>query len=414
MAINYFVDMNALEVHNLSKIYKIYPSSMHRLKEIIFRKNLHTDFVALDKVSLIIKSGETFGIIGENGAGKSTLLKIFANTLKATTGEIRRNGRISALLELGAGFNPELTGEENIFLNAYLMGLTKSEIEGKRQEIIDFSELHEFIKRPVKTYSSGMQVRLAFAIATSVDPDILIVDEALAVGDQHFQKKCVDRMMQFKKDGKTILFCSHALYYIQELCDRVAWLQNGKVVQCGETSSVINAYNNWVREKDAGIKISSHSSESDHYERKDQVAWIEQLELINESGHAMETVKTGNEVIVRMRIRTADHVQKCEGHIGIGVKRNDDVMMFGTTSKMDGLPPFCFRDKQVLSVRFSFFSLLSGQYHFLVALSDEHALHPYDVQTTKNFAVMDPIGELGIVRLKHDWKYLDEKGDSPD
>jgi ABC-type polysaccharide/polyol phosphate transport system ATPase subunit len=411
---NHLLNTNALELYNLSKIYKIYPSPMHRLKEIIFRKKLHTDFVALDNVSLTLKKGETFGIIGENGAGKSTLLKIVANTLKPTAGRIRRNGRISALLELGAGFNPELTGEENIFLNAYLLGLTKTEIEAKKQEIIDFSELWEFIKRPVKTYSSGMTVRLAFSVATTVDPDILIVDEALAVGDQHFQKKCIDRMMQFRKSGKTILFCSHALYLVQELCDRAVWLQNGKVTQCDETFRVINAYNDWVRAKDVGMKMSAPEPQAAHDEGKDKVAWIEQLEFTDGQGHAVEIVKTGQEIMLRMRIRIADHVQKYEGHIGLGVKRNDDLMMFGTTSKLDGLPPFRCQDKQELSIKFSSFSLLPGQYHFLVALGDEHALHPYDVQTTKNFAVEDPRGELGMVSLDHTWEYVYEKGEISD
>jgi lipopolysaccharide transport system ATP-binding protein len=401
---NTLLNQNSLELQSLTKIYKIYPSPMHRLKEIILRKRLHTDFAALDNISLTVRQGETFGIIGENGAGKSTLLKIIANTLKPTTGEIRRNGRIAALLELGAGFNPELSGEENIFLNAYLMGLSKSEIERKKQEIIDFSELSEFIKRPVKTYSSGMAVRLAFSVATIVDPDILIVDEALAVGDQHFQKKCIDRMMQFKREGKTILFCSHALYYVQELCDRAMWLRCGSVAQVGQTSTVINAYNDWVREKDAGMKISEPDSSEAYDGAKDKVAWIDRLEMTDGYGHAMEMVKTGQEITIRMRIRIVEHVQGCKGHIGIGLKRNDELLMFGTTTKLDGLPLFHFHDKQELSVKFPCFSLLPGQYYFLVAVGDEHALHPYDVQTTKHFAVDNSLGELGMVRLDHSWE----------
>jgi lipopolysaccharide transport system ATP-binding protein len=395
---------NSVELRSLSKIFKIYASPGQRLKEILFRKKLHTDFVALDNVSLALKKGETLGIIGENGAGKSTLLKIVANTLKPTCGEIKRTGRVSALLELGAGFNPELTGEENIFLNAYLLGLTKAEILAKREEIIGFSELGEFIGRPVKTYSSGMTVRLAFSIATSVDPDILIVDEALAVGDQHFQKKCIDRMMKFKRDGKTILFCSHALYYVQELCDRTVWLQNGRVVQCGGTPSVINAYNDWVRVKDAGMKMAVPSAGSGQGGEKDKTAWIEELEFTDGRGRPLDVVKTGQEIVLKMRICVAQHAGDYRGHIGVGVKRNDDEMMFGTTSKMDGLSSFDFRDGQKLCIRFPNFSLLSGQYHFLVALGDEHALHPYDVQVTRNFAVENPRGELGMVSLSHSWE----------
>jgi lipopolysaccharide transport system ATP-binding protein len=396
---------NSLELNAISKKYKIYSSPGQRLREIVFRKKLHSDFVALDNVSFSTKRGETIGIIGENGAGKSTLLKIVANTLKPTSGKISREGRISALLELGAGFNPELTGEENIFLNAYLLGLTKAEIEKKREEIIDFSELGNFIGRPVKTYSSGMIVRLAFSVATSVNPDILIVDEALAVGDQHFQKKCIDRMMKFKKDGKTILFCSHALYFIQELCERTIWLQNGKVAQCGETSPVLNAYTDWVRERDAGIKMSEQPDPAaDQEDERNKVAWIERLEFLDGSGHPLEVVRTGQEVMLRMRIRTAQHIDKYEGHIGIGIKRHDGEMMFGTTSKIDDLTFFRFQDGQELRIVFPHFPMLSGQYHFLVALGDEHALHPYDVQVTGNFVVESPRGELGVVSVDHRWE----------
>ncbi len=171
--------MIALEAKNLGKVYQIYRSPAYRLKEIVLRKPFHTAFCALNDVSFNVLHGETLGIIGENGAGKSTLLKILAKTLKPSSGSLTVNGRTAALLELGAGFNHELSGEENIYLNAYLMGLSKDEIDRKRQEIVDFSELGDFIKRPIKTYSSGMHVRLAFSIATSVDPDILIIDEAL-------------------------------------------------------------------------------------------------------------------------------------------------------------------------------------------------------------------------------------------
>ncbi|MGC2064373.1 MAG: ABC transporter ATP-binding protein, partial [Thermodesulfovibrionales bacterium] len=221
--------MIAIDVRDLRKIYRIYKAPVDRLKEIVLRRPFHAEFVALDTMSFSISQGTTFGIIGENGAGKSTLMKLLARTLKPTSGNVAMVGRVAALLELGAGFNPELTGDENIYLNAYLMGLTKDEIDERKQRIIDFSELGDSISRPVKTYSSGMYVRLAFSIATSVNPDILIIDEALSVGDQHFQKKCIDRMTQFKNDGKTIVFCSHSLYHIQELCKTTLWIDHGSM-----------------------------------------------------------------------------------------------------------------------------------------------------------------------------------------
>jgi len=395
---------NALELNNITKTYRIYPSPMYRLKEIIFRKKLHTDFTVLNNIDLAIKKGETFGIIGENGAGKSTLLKIIADTVKPTAGEIKRNGRISALLELGAGFNPELTGEENIFLNAFLLGLTKAEIESKKQDIIDFSELGEFIKRPVKTYSSGMYLRLAFSIAMSVNPEILIIDEALAVGDQHFQKKCIDRMMQFRKSGKTILFCSHALYLVQELCDKTLWLQNGGAARIGDTPKVINAYNDWVREKEAGMKVSTKVSEGVNENGNQKIVWLEWIKVVDEEENEQKVIRTGQDVWLSICVRIKDYSLKYKGHIGIAINRNDEEAIYGTTTKMDGLMPISFYDGQKIVLKFPSLPLLAGQYYFLVALIDEHAVHLYDVQRSRMFSVENMCGELAIVRLEHEWK----------
>jgi ABC-type polysaccharide/polyol phosphate transport system ATPase subunit len=396
--------MIAIDVKNLTKVYRIYKSPTDRLKEIIRRRPFHTEFVALGNINFTLMKGETFGIIGENGAGKSTLLKILAKTLKPTSGEIKINGRTAALLELGSGFNPELTGEENIYLNAYLLGLSKDEIDMKKAEIIDFSELGDFIKRPVKTYSSGMHVRLAFSIAVCVNPDILIIDEALSVGDQHFQKKCIDRMMQFKNQGKTIVFCSHALYFVQELCSRAMWLQQGKAVRLGEASKVINAYNDWVREKDAGIKMSTKDTPEIDEKAEEKPIWLESIKITDEEGSEQNFIKTGQEVCLRLRIRFADPHGRYSGHIGIGLNRNDEEPIFGITTKIDGFSALSFYDGQKLCLKFPSFSLLAGQYYFLVVLTDEHALHPYDIQRTKIFFVENFRGELGIVKLEHEWE----------
>ena len=396
---------NALELHNVSKIYKIYPSPMHRLREILFRKRLHSDFSVLDGINLKVQKGETVGIIGENGAGKSTLLKIIANTLKPSTGEILRNGRVSALLELGAGFNPELTGKENIILNAYLLGLVKSEIENKKQEIIDFSELSEFIDRPVKTYSSGMVMRLAFSIATSVNPDILIIDEALAVGDQHFQKKCIDRMVEFKREGKTIFFCSHSPYLIQELCNKAVWLHHGKMMHIGDTTRVLNAYTDWVREKYAGMNTGRKDSEKGEKPASDSPIWLDWIKITDEEGRDLELARTGQDIYVRMRIRIAGSGRKYKGHVGVGLNRNDEMIMFGVTTKMDGLDPAMFYDGQEISLHYPSLPLLAGQYFFLVVLVDEHGLHPYVHQRSKTFFVEHYHGELGITRLDHRWDF---------
>ncbi len=223
------MSMFAIEVRDLSKVYRLYRRPIDRLKEAVLRRPFHQPFESLKDVSFVVPSGAGMGVIGENGAGKSTLLKMLAGTLTPTSGEVVKRGRTAALLELGAGFHPEFTGRQNIYLNAALLGLTDLEIREKEKEIVDFAELGQFIDRPLKIYSSGMKVRLAFSVATTVNPDILIVDEALSVGDQRFQEKCVDRIVKFRTQGKTILVCSHSMYMINELCSRTMWLANGRV-----------------------------------------------------------------------------------------------------------------------------------------------------------------------------------------
>lgn len=397
--------MTAIEVKGLTKVYKIYKSPVDRLKEIVRRRPYHSEFTALDNIDFSVPKGGTFGVIGENGAGKSTLLKILARTLKPTAGNLLINGRSAALLELGAGFNPEFTGEENIYLNAYLLGLSKSDIEKNKAMIIDFSELGDFIKRPVKTYSSGMHVRLAFSIATCVNPEILIIDEALSVGDQHFQKKCIDRMMQLRKEGKTILFCSHALYLVQELCSKSIWLRNGKMEKYGETSKVINAYNDWVRAKEAGMKSMDEGLKTDEEKADGKPVWVEDVKLIGEGGYETAIIKSGRPALMRIRIGKAAGTNVAKGHIGIGINRNDEEAIYGVTTKLDGIDPITFHDGDEITIRFSTFPLLAGQYYVSVILADDHVLHPYDIYRTEMFAVENLFGDIGIVRMEHSWEF---------
>lgn len=233
----------AIEASGLTKVYKLYDKPGDRLKELLLfgNKCLHKDFYALDNVSFQVPKGGSLGIIGKNGSGKSTLLKILTEVLPMTSGELLINGKVSALLELGAGFNSEYTGLENIYLNGSLMGLTREQTDMKIQDIIDFADIGEFIYQPVKMYSSGMYVRLAFAIAINVDPDILIVDEALSVGDIRFQRKCFRKIEQFKKD-KTFILVSHDLSSIIKFCDKIIWLNQGKIEMSGDPIEVTKAF----------------------------------------------------------------------------------------------------------------------------------------------------------------------------
>lgn len=234
----------AISVHNLSKIYKLYDDPVDRLKESLnpFRKKYHRDFYALKDVSFDIKKGETVGIVGKNGSGKSTLLKILTGVLTPSSGTVAVNGKVSALLELGAGFNPELTGLENVYFSGTIMGYTKEEMDAKRDDILSFADIGDFVYQPVKIYSSGMYVRLAFAVATAIDPEILIVDEALSVGDAKFQSKSFARMESFKKNGKSIIVVSHDLNTIKYLCRRALYIDNGVITADGESKYVTDLY----------------------------------------------------------------------------------------------------------------------------------------------------------------------------
>jgi ABC-type polysaccharide/polyol phosphate transport system ATPase subunit len=233
-----------ISVQNVSKLYRIYDAPSGRLKEILLggRRKYHRDFWALEDVSLEVPTGEAVGIIGRNGAGKTTLLQIIAGVLQPTKGDVRVEGRVTALLELGSGFNPEYTGRENILLSGQILGFSEDEMKRRMDVIVQFAELEAFVDQPVKTYSTGMLMRLAFASAIHVDPDVLIVDEALSVGDVYFQRKSLDRMAWFRKAGKTVLFVSHDPGLIQRFCTQAVWIESGRVAMTGQAREVVTAY----------------------------------------------------------------------------------------------------------------------------------------------------------------------------
>ena len=234
----------AIKINNLCKVYYLYESPKDRVLEAlkIGKKSYHKEFAALDNINFDVKNGEVMGIIGTNGAGKSTLLKIITGVLTPTAGNVLIEGKVSALLELGAGFNQECTGLENIYLNGRMMGYTRKEMEERKDSIIEFADIGEFIYQPVKTYSSGMFARLAFAVAINVEPDILIVDEALSVGDIFFQNKCFKKFDELKQKGVTILFVSHDIGSVRQMCNRVLWLEHGKQVAFGEVNTICDMY----------------------------------------------------------------------------------------------------------------------------------------------------------------------------
>lgn len=277
---------NVIEIENLTKSYKMYKSKQARLIEAIFPKiNKHTEFKAIDGINLTIKKGEVLGILGKNGAGKSTLLKMITGVVTPTSGKIKVNGRISSLLELGAAFNSDLTGEENIYQHAQVMGMTKEEVEAKKQEIIDFADIGEHLYQPVKTYSSGMFARLAFACAINVNPNILIVDEVLSVGDITFQLKCIKKMKEMMDLGVTILYVSHSPETVMSLCTKAMWIKDGKIHEIGDVKKVSREYSVYMTH---GYEVNKEQIEGETLEEK--LKRIEQKNKIDIS----KAVKTGN------------------------------------------------------------------------------------------------------------------------
>ena len=407
--------MIAVQATNLEKIYLIYQHPVARVKEIVFRKLGHERFSALSDINFAIMHGGTLGIIGENGSGKSTLLKLVAGVIQPTSGSLKIYGRVAALLELGAGFNPELSGEDNIYLNAFLMGLTRQEVAEKKQAIIDFSELGSFIHRPIKTYSSGMVVRLAFSIATAVDPDILIIDEALSVGDDYFQRKCIERILRFKRSGKTIIFCSHSMYHVHELCDEVLWLHKGEIRGKGESKKIIGAYENFERERNLTEKPGwqgpvrnqedndtlSLPVASQHAGTAKPLKVVD-IQILNDRGEEVDIVKPLTSVTFSFRVRCSE--VGLTGHFGFILKRNDEVWTFGTATHFDGLPPITFTDRQRCAIRIPALPLLQGKYAILAGATDASGLHIYDQAQSAPFIVEGDRREVGMVFMNHEWQ----------
>ncbi|MDY3373286.1 MAG: ABC transporter ATP-binding protein [Terrisporobacter othiniensis] len=264
--------MYAIKINNICKTYRIYKKPFQRVIDLMFNKKNYIEYKALKNINLEIEKGEAVGVLGKNGAGKSTLLKIITGVVKPTSGTIDINGKISAILELNSGFDQELTGYENIYIKGAILGYSKEEIDNKIDEIIKFADIGKYINQPVRTYSSGMKSRLGFAIAVNVDPDILIVDEALSVGDDIFRTKCLAKMTDFVKNGKTIFFVSHSLFTIKSFCTKCAWIKDGELITYGKTGEVVAKYETYLKEEKAKQKAEiKKASKEEALERKDYI-----------------------------------------------------------------------------------------------------------------------------------------------
>jgi lipopolysaccharide transport system ATP-binding protein len=389
----------SLQAANLGKVYRIYKRPVDSLKELIWRRSFHEDFWALRGVDFTLPQGGSLGVVGENGAGKSTLLKLLAGTIESTEGRLQRYGRVSAILELGSGFHQDLTGEENIRLGCSVLGLSPAETEKALPEIVEFSELRDFVKRPIKTYSSGMHVRLGFSIVISVDPDILVVDEALAVGDQHFQKKCIDRMNAFRDAGKTLVFCSHSMYLVRQLCEQTLWLKGGRLEMLGSTIEVTNCYQDYER----GLDDQSNVKKLPERAADGRETFIRDILLGGASEDGTIDSNGRFELTLKARLEPA---LKGNATFGIRIRRNDGVWCYGVTTELER-QKLRHIEEHVYGVKFVVdrLPLLAGEYVVDVYLLDATGVYRFDAAPgAVSFRVRQQTKEVGIAHVPHRWE----------
>lgn len=431
----------AIHIEHISKIYKLYTSPSDRLKETfhLFGKKYHHDFFALNDISLTIKQGSTIGIIGQNGAGKSTLLKILTGVLTPTTGTFTVNGKVSSLLELGTGFNPDLTGLENVYFNGAMLGFTKTNIDQKLDAILSFADIGEFINQKVRTYSSGMFVRLAFSVAVQVDPDILIVDEALSVGDIRFQQKCFRRMKTFKESGKTVLFVTHDHGTVINFCDYVYWLKDGRIFEQGQPTQVVKKYisymsygletkntveENGLVEPQEPPPANTQLDNQENSRLKDAITWedvsvcssfgeggasITGVALYHTHSHdKVSVLKGGESVIFYMRIRINDSME----NLGIGISLHDHLgnTIFAIPSFLYDctFPPLFAGTELNCSMCFDFPKIKNGKYSISTAVAEgnmsshvqHHWLHDAYLVEIANIDLKYSLGSIVLENCK--------------
>ena len=401
---------HAVRAVELTKQYDLYPRPLDRLVEMITRRPRHTVFPALQDVTFEVERGETVGIIGQNGAGKSTLLKLLCGVTRASSGTLEARGSIASILELGTGFHPEFSGRDNAALNAAILGLGPAEIRAKLPAILEFSELGTFLDRPVKTYSSGMYMRLAFSVAVNVDPDILVIDEALAVGDGHFQKKCIDKIRQFQEERRTILFCSHALYYISAICRRTLWLDHGRLMRYGPSLDVVHEYEQFLLQRDREQKTVEGAPEP---ERVLSPVRFRDLTVCDRTGRPRDMFERGEDIHVRVRVYAESTRQPV--HVVVGVHRSaDDFSCFAVGTHADGVEPLSGQNEYDIVVQLRNVPLLRGEYSIIAFVGDENAMTVFDRRDVNPaFSLAGDRYEVGLIAVDHRWVMDEGQATSP-
>ena len=414
----------AVVADGVSKVYRrfLHQHQFRTLKSALLTGSLITDlrpdetFTALDGVSFEVPAGTTFGVIGENGSGKSTLLKLLAGITKPTRGSLRVAGRISALIELGAGFHPEISGRENVAINGIMLGLTRREVDERFDEIVDFAELREFIDAPVKTYSSGMYMRLGFSVAIHVDPDVLLIDEVLAVGDEAFTRKCLDKIGEFRRRGKTIVLVTHSLGLVEKMCDEALWLRHGRRAGLGDPRRVVDAYLTYVAggeeallARDQAASPSPAAAEETKPEGYREGRWgsrdveITRVLLVDDRGQERHVFASGESVVVRLDVEARADVE--DFVFGVGIFTADGVSVYGTNTHIEDYVPRRASGRGEVSLELLDLRLVEGTYLLDVAVHRRDGT-PYDYHRgLHSFRVKSRIKDVGVYRPPHRWSF---------
>jgi lipopolysaccharide transport system ATP-binding protein len=390
--------MRRVSARGLGKAYRRYERPLDRAIEWLGGTDRHATFWALEDATFDVEVGESLGIVGDNGAGKTTLLAMLAGLTTPTRGDLAIRGRVGAILELGAGFHGEFTGRENVYLAGQAQGLSRADIYDRIDGIIEFTELGEFIDQPVRTYSSGMFLRLAFAIAASVDADVLVVDEALAVGDQHFQAKCAERIDRFVRGGGSLVFCSHNLYQVKTLCQRALWLDHGRVVRYGAADAICDAYADHSRSREIVGRTGRGGGNAPLVE-------VRRIEAVDAAGQPLTQLRTGEGATLRIWLRRSPGVDVDPG-VAVGIVRGDGLVCHCGSTEIDGARPVAVgADDFFISLRFPELPLLGGTYHFNVgAMDNRRPLILLDLKEGEApFSVVNPRTDWGVCRLPHVW-----------
>lgn len=413
---------DAVVIRNLEKSFKMYYDRPHTLKERLLKlnENKYEMYHALRKIDLKIQKGEVVGIIGKNGCGKSTLLKLMAGILVPDHGDVWVNGRLSCLIELGAGFHPDFTGRENIYTNASIFGMSKKTIDQSIQDIISFSELGEFIDNPVRTYSSGMYLKLAFSVAIHIHPEILLIDEILAVGDASFQRKCFQRLEEIKSTGATIVIVSHDLGSLEKFCTRVLWIHDGVVRMDGKPLVVTRTYQDFMLNGQENYHIHTEETEPEFQKEQESRSgrdtpenrWgnrevtIQDAFLVNADGKRTDIISAEEAFMVEIHYKVNKPQQ--EYNIGVGFYNLDDVMVFGTNTVREGMKITQLHTGSVVQVKFPRIRLAAGKYHLHTSIIDKFETPLDFYRYYSDFEVITADTSAGTFLLDREW-VIDEQ-----